>query len=57
MSRPHPFFQLLLAQMREFKRDPEVVFWVFGFPVLLALGLGIAFRNQPPEEVACLLIQ
>lgn len=52
MSRPHPFFQLLLAQMREFKRDPEVVFWVFGFPVLLALGLGIAFRNQPPEEVA-----
>jgi ABC transporter DrrB family efflux protein len=37
--------------MREFLREPEVVFWVFFFPVLLAVGLGIAFRNKPPEEV------
>jgi ABC-type multidrug transport system permease subunit len=26
------------------------VFWVFIFPVLLAAGLGIAFRNQGPER-------
>ena len=35
--------------MKELKREPEVVFWVFGFPLLLALGLGIAFRNKPAD--------
>ena len=38
---------LLVARMLELKREPEVVFWVFVFPLLLALGLGIAFRNKP----------
>jgi ABC-2 type transport system permease protein len=38
---------LLAARMLELKREPEVVFWVFVFPLLLALGLGIAFRNKP----------
>jgi ABC-type Na+ efflux pump permease subunit len=52
MSRRHPFLELWLARMREILREPEIVFWVFGFPVLLALGLGIAFRNKPPGEVA-----
>ncbi len=41
--------QLLLARTREMKREPEVIFWVFAFPVLLALGLGIAFRNKPAD--------
>src|SRR5271167_4281468 len=40
---------LLSARMKELKREPEVIFWVFVFPLLLALGLGIAFRNQPAE--------
>jgi ABC-type multidrug transport system permease subunit len=35
--------------MLELKREPEVVFWVFIFPLLLALGLGIAFRNKPAD--------
>ena len=35
----------------EFLREPEAIFWVFVFPVLLALGLGIAFRNRPAESV------
>ena len=38
---------LLTARMKELWREPEVVFWVFVFPLLLALGLGIAFRNKP----------
>jgi ABC-2 type transport system permease protein len=38
---------LLMARLLELKREPEVVFWVFVFPLLLALGLGIAFRNKP----------
>lgn len=43
------FRYLLLARLLELKREPEVIFWVFGFPVLLALGLGIAFRNKPAD--------
>src|ERR1035441_7007829 len=41
--------QLTLVRFREFIREPEVLFWVFVFPILLAAGLGIAFRNRPPE--------
>jgi ABC-type multidrug transport system permease subunit len=39
--------QLLWVRILELKREPEIVFWVFGFPLLLSLGLGIAFRNKP----------
>ena len=44
----HPLVQLVLVRYREFFREPEAVFWVFVFPVLLTAGLGIAFRNQAP---------
>lgn len=27
------------------------MFWTFGFPVLMAIALGIAFRNKPPDPV------
>jgi len=47
----HPLRQLLLSRIREFYREPEVLFWVYGFPILLAVGLGIAFREQPLENV------
>src|SRR6476660_9562127 len=43
------FAHLLMARMKELKREPEVIFWVFIFPLLLALGLGIAFRNKPAD--------
>src|SRR2546423_5181514 len=43
------YAHLLLARMRELKREPEVIFWVFIFPLLLALGLGVAFRNKPAD--------
>jgi ABC-type polysaccharide/polyol phosphate export permease len=56
MSKPAamPFTERALAQLtlvrfREFTREPEALFWVFIFPILLAAGLGIAFRNRPPE--------
>ena len=44
-------FQLALARMREFYREPEAVFWVFGFPIVLAFALGLAFRNSGPGEL------
>src|SRR5450755_403220 len=40
---------LLGARMKELWREPEVIFWVFVFPLLLALGLGIAFRDKPAD--------
>jgi ABC-type multidrug transport system permease subunit len=50
------FWQLLLARMRELKREPEVIFWVFVFPLLLALGLGIAFRNKPADATTIAVV-
>jgi ABC-2 type transport system permease protein len=43
--------QLTLVRFREFWREPEAVFWVFVFPILLAAGLGIAFRNRPADTL------
>ncbi|HEX4487780.1 MAG TPA: ABC transporter permease [Terriglobales bacterium] len=43
------YSHLLVARLKELKREPEVIFWVFVFPLLLALGLGIAFRNKPAD--------
>jgi len=42
-------WQLTTARFRLFLREPEALFWVFIFPILLAAGLGIAFRNRPPD--------
>jgi ABC-2 type transport system permease protein len=47
---------LLMARMLELKREPEVVFWVFVFPLLLALGLGIAFRNKPGDAISVAIV-
>jgi len=55
-SRWSAFLQLLLARMRELKREPEVLFWVFAFPLLLALGLGIAFRNKPADKTSVVIV-
>src|ERR1019366_9153068 len=45
----HPLVQLTLVRFREFLREPEALFWVFAFPLLLAAGLGVAFRNRPAD--------
>src|SRR5581483_9980650 len=51
------YSHLLMARMLDLKGEPEVVFWVFIFPLLLALGLGIAFRNKPGDAVAVAIVQ
>src|SRR4029079_18693550 len=43
--------QLTLVRFREFLREPEAVFWTFAFPIILAIGLGVAFRNKPADVV------
>ena len=43
-----PLVQLTLMRFREFLREPETVFWTLVFPILLAAGLGLAFRETSP---------
>src|SRR6201992_3825787 len=42
-------YQLTMVPFRLFLREPEAIFWIFIFPILLAAGLGIAFRNRPAD--------
>jgi ABC transporter DrrB family efflux protein len=43
--------ELALARFRLFYREPGTMFWTFGFPLVLSIVLGIAFRNRDPEPV------
>jgi len=52
MKRYSPNLELFLSRMRMFYREPDAMFWTYGFPVLLTIGLGIAFRNKPPDKVS-----
>ncbi len=54
--RAGALLELTRARILEFVREPEAVFWVFVFPVLMAVALGIAFRAQgaPRTPVALL---
>jgi len=54
--RRHPLVQLTLVRYREFYREPEAIFWVFIFPVLLTAGLGIAFRSRAPDRTPVALV-
>jgi ABC-2 type transport system permease protein len=46
-----PIWHLTIARIREFLREPAAVFWVYCFPLLTALILGIAFRERPIENI------
>jgi ABC-2 type transport system permease protein len=50
-------WQLTMARLREFYREPAAVFWVYGFPMLLAVVLGIAFQNRPVEVIDVDVVQ
>ena len=49
-ERLSPLRELMMARVRSFLREPEALFWTFVFPVLMAVGLGIAFREQPAQR-------
>ena len=40
-----------------FYRQPARIFWVYGFPTVLAIGLGLAFQSRPPESVQVDLVE
>jgi len=52
MYKPRPpLVELTIVRTKEFLRETEAIFWVFGFPLLLALALGFAFRSKPPDKI------
>jgi ABC-type multidrug transport system permease subunit len=46
-----PLWQLIVSRVRGFYREPQAIFWVYVFPLLLAIALGIAFRDKPVEKI------
>lgn len=59
MAAPNywPIWQLTLSRLKEFLRRPEAIFWVYGFPLLMIMSLGIAFRDNPTEQIAVDLVE
>lgn len=49
--------QLLAVHAKELLREPTVLFWGFVFPILMALGLGIAFTNQADAVIEVAVIE
>lgn len=46
-----PLVELTIVRVKEFVRETEALFWVFGFPLLMTVALGFAFRDSGPERV------
>lgn len=44
-------FQLTLSRVRLFLREPAALFWVYGFPIVILLSLGMAFREDPQQKI------
>src|SRR3954470_7981873 len=57
MPRHSPLRELYMARLREFYRQPARIFWVYGFPLVLAIFLGLAFKSRPPESIQVDLVR
>jgi ABC-2 type transport system permease protein len=57
MSRTASLRALYLTRLREFYRQPARIFWVYGFPLVLAVFLGLAFRSRPPAPITVTVIE
>ena len=44
-------YELTRARIREFFREPAAIFWVYGFPLIMAISLGTAFREKPVQTL------
>ena len=53
----HPLIELTTARFKEFLREPEAVFWVFAFPIIMTCALGVAFRSSAEQPVIVGVVQ
>lgn len=44
-------WQLVLMRLRALWREPSSIFWIFVFPLLLSVVLGLAFRSSGNEPI------
>ncbi len=51
MLESMPLAQLILSHVRLYIREPEAIFWTYGFPVIMIVGLGLAFSNKSPDAI------
>jgi ABC-2 type transport system permease protein len=49
--RESPLLELTRTRLLEVVREPEALFWMFVFPVILAIALGIAFPSRTLDTV------
>lgn len=47
----HSLYQLTRWRLNEFLRRKDAIFWTYGFPLVMLLALGFAFRDRPPEPL------
>jgi ABC-2 type transport system permease protein len=52
-----PLGQLFLMRMRALWREPSALFWVFVFPMLISITLGLAFRNQGLAKLTVAVVE
>ena len=50
-------YQLTLTQFLETIREPEVLFWGIIFPVLISIGLGLAFTQKSETKFPVIVVQ
>ena len=49
--RYSPLWELVISRVREFHREPEALFWIYGFPLILAIIGGSPKRFAPFVEL------
>ena len=52
MLEQNALVQLTLCNMRGYLREPEAIFWTYGFPLLMVIGLGVAFQGTGSQPIA-----
>lgn len=53
--RRHPLLSLIAARVREFWREPAAIFWVYVFPLIMVVALGVAFRDKPVGDFSVVI--
>ena len=51
MISVNPLFQLIVCNMKGYFREPEAIFWTYGFPLLMIIGLGVAFDTSGQQPL------
>lgn len=51
------FVQLVLSHLRGYLREPEAIFWTYGFPLIMVVGLGLAFNSETETVTAFTVVE